>query len=50
MTDDRVGPQVDQLFCERPDPIRVTGAKANFDSEIAAFRPTQLFERISERS
>ena len=48
-TEDRVGSQIDQLFCERLDPIRITGAPAKFDPEIAAFRPPQLRERIPER-
>src|SRR5271170_1894840 len=49
LTEDCVGSQIDQLFCEGPDPIRFTGAPAKFDPEIAAFRPTQLRERAPER-
>src|SRR5690348_8675895 len=48
LTKDRVGPQIDQLFCERSDPIRISGAPAKFDPEIAAFRPPQLRERSPE--
>src|SRR6266567_4256212 len=47
-TEDRIGPQIDQLFCQHPHLIRVTGAPAKFDPEIAAFRPPQLRERTSE--
>jgi hypothetical protein len=36
---DRVSSQIDQLFCERPRSIGVTGAPAKFDTQIAAFRP-----------
>src|SRR5438477_7440078 len=35
----RVGPQIDQLFCKSPHPIRIIGAPAKFDPEIAAFSP-----------
>src|SRR5215469_5981422 len=47
-TEDRVGPQIDQLFCERSVLIRISGAPAKFDPEIAAFRPPQLRERSPE--
>ena len=47
--EDRVGPEIDQLFCERPDPIRISGTPAKFDPEIAAFGPPQLRERTPER-
>src|SRR6516165_8452194 len=42
VTEDHVWPQIDQFFCERPDPIRISVTPAQFDSEIAAFRPPQL--------
>src|SRR6516225_6290905 len=48
LTEDRVGPQIDQLFCERSDLIRISGAPAKFDPEITAFRPPQLRERSPE--
>src|SRR6516165_586681 len=48
--EDRIGPQIDQLFCQRPHPIRITGAPANFDPEIAAFRPPNVSECLPERS
>ena len=35
----RPGGNIDQLFCERPRSISVTGAPAKFDTQIAAFRP-----------
>src|SRR5215467_7194717 len=47
-TEDCVGPQIDQLFCERSVLIRISGAPAKFDPEIAAFRPPQLRERGPE--
>src|SRR6266700_40699 len=47
-TEDRIGPQIDQLFCQRPHSIRITGNPAKFDPEIAAFRPPQLRERPPE--
>ena len=46
-TEDCVGSQIDQLFCERLHPIRIVAGPAKFDPEIAAFRPPQLRERIS---
>jgi len=46
LTEDRVGSQIDQLLCERLHPVRISGAPAKFDSEIAAFRPPQLREAI----
>jgi hypothetical protein len=48
-TEDRIGPQIDQFFCQRPHPIRISGAPAKFDPEITAFRPSQLRERSPER-
>jgi hypothetical protein len=47
-TQDCIGPQIDQLFCQSPHPIRITGAPAKFDPEIAAFSPPQLRERTQE--
>src|SRR5262245_56842134 len=47
-TEDRIGPQIDQFFCHSPDPIRIIGAPAKFDPEIAAFSPPQLRKRIPE--
>jgi hypothetical protein len=47
--EDRIGPQIDQLFCQLPHRIRISGAPAKFDPEIAAFRPSQLRERSPER-
>ncbi len=41
LTDDRVGPQIDYFFCERPDFIRITSTPANFGPEIAAFSSTR---------
>jgi hypothetical protein len=49
LTDDRVGPQIDYFFCERPDFIRITSTPANFGPEIAAFCPPELCERTLER-
>src|SRR5262245_56231879 len=48
--EDRIGPQIDQLFCQRPHPTHITGAPANFDLEIAAFRPPNVSECLPERS
>src|SRR5215469_16418152 len=48
-TEDRIGPQIDQLFCQLPHRIRISGAPAKFDAEVAAFRPAQLRERSPER-
>jgi hypothetical protein len=48
MTEDHVGSQIDQLFCEFSDPIRITGAPAKFDPEIATFRPSKLRKRAPE--
>src|SRR5260370_37559751 len=48
LTEDYVGPQIDQLFCEGPGPIRISGAPAKFDPEIAAFHPPQLGESPPE--
>src|SRR5437764_2927446 len=48
-TKDRIGPQIDQLVCQSPHPIRIIGAPAKFDPEIAAFGPPQLRECTSER-
>jgi hypothetical protein len=39
LTDDYIGSQIDQLFCESPNPVRITVAPARFDPEIAAFCP-----------
>src|SRR5262245_38648309 len=47
-TEDRIGPQIDQFFCHSPDPIRIIGAPAKFDPEIAAFSPPQLRKRTPE--
>src|SRR5215475_8048408 len=47
-TEDRIGPQVDQFFCQSPHPIRIIGAPAKFDPEIAAFSPPQLREATPE--
>jgi hypothetical protein len=49
MAEDHVGSQIDQLFCEFSDLIRITGAPAKLDAEIATFRPTQLRERTPKR-
>ena len=49
VTKDSIGPKVDELFCERLHPIRIASGPANFDTEIAAFRPAQLRKRIAER-
>ena len=48
-TEDRVGSQIDQLFCKRLHPIRIITGPAKFDPEVAAFRPPQLRERAPER-
>jgi hypothetical protein len=48
MTEDHVGSQIDQLFCEFSDPIRITGGPAKFDPEIATFRPSKLRKRAPE--
>src|SRR6516162_3126408 len=48
--EDRIRPQIDQLFCQRPHPIRITGAPAKFDPQIAAFRPPNVSECLPERS
>src|ERR1700740_963144 len=48
-TQDCVGPQIDQLLCQSPHPVRITGGPAKFDPEIAAFSPSQLGQRVSER-
>src|SRR6516225_2560115 len=48
-SEERVGPQIDQLFCKRPEHIRITIAPAKFDPEIAAFRPPQLRESTTQR-
>jgi hypothetical protein len=48
LIEDRVGPQIDQLFCQRLDSIQISGAPPKFNSEITAFRPPQLRERIPE--
>src|SRR5260370_6530529 len=47
-TEDRIGLQIDQLFCQSLHPIRIIGAPAKFDLEIAAFSPPQLRERTPE--
>src|SRR5262249_49637502 len=49
LTDDHIGPQIDQFFCERPDFIRITSGPANFGSKIAAFGPPKLSECTLER-
>ena len=49
LTDDCIGPQLDQLSCKSADPIRITSAPAQFDPEIAAFRPSELRKRASKR-
>src|SRR5207237_5435983 len=48
-TEDRIRPQIDQFVCQSPHPIRIIGAPAKFDPEIAAFGPPQLRECTSER-
>src|SRR5262249_49710744 len=48
-TEERVGPQIDQPFCKRPEHIRITIAPAKFDPEIAAFSPPQLRESTPQR-
>src|SRR6516165_2474223 len=48
-TENCVWPQIDQLFCECLYPIRISTAPAQFDSEIAAFRPPQLRQPTPER-
>src|SRR5262245_10941098 len=47
-TEDRVGSQIDQFFCEGLYPIRISGAPAKFDPKIAAIGPSQLRERTPE--
>src|SRR5262249_62021045 len=47
-TEDRVGSQIDQFFCEGLYPIRIRGAPAEFDPKFAAIRPPQLRERTPE--
>src|SRR5271154_353790 len=49
LTEDRVGSQIDQLFCQRPEPTRITSAPPKFDPEIAALGPPQFRKRASER-
>ena len=49
MSEYRVGLQFDQLFCECVDSIRISSTPAGFNPEIAAFRPSQLHERSTER-
>jgi hypothetical protein len=48
LSDDRIGSQINQLFCQCLDLIRISGAPAKFDPEIAAFYPPQLRERAPE--
>ena len=48
LTDDGVGSQTDQFFCECPHLVRITGAPANFDPELAAFCPPQLRDGTPE--
>jgi hypothetical protein len=48
LTKDRVGPQIDKLFCQRLSSIRVSGASAKFDPQVAAFCPAQLTESTSK--
>ena len=48
MTEDDVGSQRDQLMCKFSDAIRITGAPAKFDPEIATFRPPKLRKRAPE--
>ena len=48
-TEDYVGSQIDQLFCECLHPIRIVAGPGKFDPEIAAFRPSQLRQRAPER-
>src|SRR5262249_10190511 len=47
-TEDRVGSQINQFFCEGLYPIRISGAPAKFDPKIAAIGPSQLRERTPE--
>jgi hypothetical protein len=47
-TEDCVGSQIDQLFCECFHPIRIIAGLAKFDLKIAAFRPPQLRGRAPE--
>src|SRR5262249_36689800 len=49
LTHDRVRPQIDQLFCERPDFNGITGAPPNFSPQIAAFGPPKLCKSALER-
>ena len=49
LIEDRIGLQMDKLFCKRLDLVRISGAPPKFDSEIVTFRPPQLSERIPER-
>jgi hypothetical protein len=45
---DHVGPQINQLFCERSDFIGITRTPANFGLEIVAFGPPKICERTPE--
>src|SRR5262249_23646850 len=48
LTDDRVGPQTNQLSCERLDSIRISSAPAIVDPNVAALRPPKLLESLPE--
>src|SRR6185312_6491533 len=47
-TEDCVGSQIDQLFCECLHLIRIIAGPAKLDPEIVALRPPQLRERGAE--
>jgi hypothetical protein len=44
----KVGPQIDKVFGQRPDPIRISSPPAKLDPEIGAFCPPQLHESTPE--
>ena len=44
----KVGPQIDKLFGQHPDPIRISSPPAKLDPEIGAFCPPQLHESTPE--
>jgi hypothetical protein len=39
LSEDHIWLQIDEFFCERPDPAGVTAAPPKFDPEICSFNP-----------
>ena len=48
LTEDGVGSQVNQLFCQPSDFIGITSAPAKFDPKIDTLRPPQFREGVSQ--